>query len=247
MSRDFLLCFFFIQPFSLFFNIFIGCNKLYISNPRSHGFEASRGPIEDDRTPPAGCGRHGIRKPAYLRTWVLPADVIGTTFLFIATRALSITDIVVVSKTVATNDFKGTFRKKADIGGATGMVVAAGSLMVESVGAGEVWCEGGDDGDEAERAMADAGRAGRIGDIGGAGAAGESAVGGAGKVSGSTGGISSIIATECIEQANVNNGGRDGGVVGGRVVGDFKKHTTIFKGFIILKIDCRLLQQPRDM
>jgi hypothetical protein len=90
---------------------------------------------------------------------------------------------------------KGHFGKKADIGGPTGMAAAAGSLMAESVGAGEVWCEGGDDGDEA----------GRIGDIGRAGNAGDSAVAEAGKVSNSTGGASSHSiqmhrASECLQQ-----------------------------------------------
>jgi hypothetical protein len=112
---------------------------------------------------------------------------------------------------------KGNLGKKDDIGGATGMVAAASLLMAESVGAGEVWCEGGDDGDEAERAMADAARAGRIGDIGGAGSAGESALGEAGKVSDSTGGVLSIIVSEHIEQANVEYGGRDDGLVSGSV------------------------------
>jgi hypothetical protein len=87
---------------------------------------------------------------------------------------------------------KGHFEKKADIGGATGLAAAAGSLKAESVGAGEVWCEGGDDADEAGR-IGD--KAGRIGDIG---SAGKSAVGEAGKVSDSTGGVSSIIASERI-------------------------------------------------
>jgi hypothetical protein len=111
---------------------------------------------------------------------------------------------------------KGHLGKKADIGGTTGIVDAAGSMMAESAGAGKVWCEGGGDGDETEGALADAARAGRIGDIGGAG---ESSLGEAGKVSNSTGGALSIIASECKEQANVDNGGRDGGMVGGGVAG----------------------------
>jgi hypothetical protein len=93
---------------------------------------------------------------------------------------------------------KGHLGKKTVIGGATGMMAAAGLLMAESIGAGEVRCEGGDDGDEAEREVAVA-CAGRIGDVGGAGSTGESAVGKAGKVSDSTGSVSNIIASEHIE------------------------------------------------
>jgi hypothetical protein len=98
------------------------------------------------------------------------------------------------------------------------MMAAVGSLMAESVGAGEVRCEGGDNGDDAEREVAVA-CAGRIVDEGGAGSAGESAVGEAGKVYDSTGGVSNIIASEHIEEANVANGMRDGGMIGGSVAG----------------------------
>ncbi len=67
--------------------------------------------------------------------------------------------------------------------------------------------------------MADAARAGRIGDIVGAGVASESAVGKAGKVSDSTGVVLNIIVSERIEEANVDNSGRDGDVVSGSIAG----------------------------
>ncbi len=42
-------------------------NKLYIIYPPLARVRWSRGWREDDRTPPAGCDRHGIRMPACLR------------------------------------------------------------------------------------------------------------------------------------------------------------------------------------
>ncbi len=42
----------------------------------------------------------------------LPADIIGAAFLSIAAGALSITDIMVISKAVTTDNFKGTCWKK---------------------------------------------------------------------------------------------------------------------------------------
>jgi hypothetical protein len=105
---------------------------------------------------------------------------------------------------------EGHFGKKDDIGGATRMMAADGSLA-ESEGAGEVRCEGGDDGDEGEGVVAVA-CAGIVGDVGGAGGAGESAAGEAV-------GVSKILASGCIEEAGVASGIRDGGVNGVGVAG----------------------------
>jgi hypothetical protein len=41
-----------------------------------------------------------------------PAEVVGATFFSVATRALFIKNIMVISKAKAANYFKGTFRKE---------------------------------------------------------------------------------------------------------------------------------------
>jgi hypothetical protein len=90
---------------------------------------------------------------------------------------------------------KGQFGKNLDIGGASGMGVAARLMRLVSVGAGVAMCGGGGDGVEA---MVAAARAGRISDIGGAGGAGKTDVGEPGKVSDRAGGVSNTMVS-CVD------------------------------------------------
>ncbi len=99
-------------PNSLSLSIFVLAFINYTNHtPRWFGFDASQGLNEDDRISPAGYDRHGIWKPAYLRI-ILPTDVVDATFFPVATRALFITDIMIISQTLVANYFKGTLRKE---------------------------------------------------------------------------------------------------------------------------------------
>jgi hypothetical protein len=103
---------------------------------------------------------------------------------------------------------KGQSGKNLDIGGASGMVVAARLMRLVSVGVGIAMCEGGGDGVEA---IVKAVCAGRIGDIGSAGGAGKTDVGEPGKVSDRAGGVSNTMVS-CVDDRWRDDGIADSGV-----------------------------------
>jgi hypothetical protein len=44
---------------------------------------------------------------------MLPTDIVGATYFPVTARALSIAYVMIISKTIATNYFKGTLRKES--------------------------------------------------------------------------------------------------------------------------------------